>query len=98
MRAPDVAYSLGCRRSAGPRERWASLVQACYLRRILLDSSPRSVAVEDSLMNDAINVMDAEVEKFGIGQPVPRKEDPVLVRGEGRYTDDINLPGQLYAV
>jgi len=49
-------------------------------------------------MNDAINVMDAEVEKFGIGQPVPRKEDPVLVRGEGRYTDDINLPGQLYAV
>src|SRR6266568_1638226 len=36
--------------------------------------------------------------KFGIGQPVPRKEDPKLLRGEGRYTDDINLPGQLYAV
>lgn len=35
--------------------------------------------------------------KFGIGQPVPRQEDPVLVRGEGRYTDDISAEGQLYA-
>lgn len=35
--------------------------------------------------------------RFGIGQPVPRKEDPTLLRGEGRYTDDISLPGQLYA-
>ncbi len=36
--------------------------------------------------------------KFGIGQPVPRTEDPRLLRGQGRYTDDINLPGQAYAV
>jgi carbon-monoxide dehydrogenase large subunit len=36
--------------------------------------------------------------KFGIGQPVPRTEDPVLVQGHGRYTDDIDLPGQAYAV
>ncbi|MBV9260968.1 MAG: xanthine dehydrogenase family protein molybdopterin-binding subunit [Pseudolabrys sp.] len=36
--------------------------------------------------------------KFGIGQPVPRTEDPVLVRGHGHYTDDVNLPGQAYAV
>lgn len=35
--------------------------------------------------------------KFGIGQPVLRTEDPVLLRGEGRYTDDINRQGQLYA-
>jgi carbon-monoxide dehydrogenase large subunit len=35
--------------------------------------------------------------KFAIGQPVSRKEDPVLLRGEGRYTDDLNLPGQLFA-
>ena len=35
---------------------------------------------------------------FAIGQPVSRKEDPVLLRGEGRYTDDLNCPGQLYAV
>jgi aerobic carbon-monoxide dehydrogenase large subunit len=36
--------------------------------------------------------------KFGIGQPVPRSEDPILVRGEGRYTDDVKLPGEAYAV
>src|SRR6266568_1772361 len=36
--------------------------------------------------------------KFGIGQPVPRSEDPTLVRGEGCYTDDIKLAGEAYAV
>ncbi|WP_203074596.1 xanthine dehydrogenase family protein molybdopterin-binding subunit [Falsiroseomonas ponticola] len=36
--------------------------------------------------------------KFGIGQPVPRAEDPTLLTGRGRYTDDISLPGQLWAV
>ncbi len=36
--------------------------------------------------------------KFGIGQPVLRSEDPKLVRGEGSYTDDVNRPGQAYAV
>jgi carbon-monoxide dehydrogenase large subunit len=38
------------------------------------------------------------LQKFGVGQPVPRSEDPKLVRGEGRYTDDVSLPGQAYAV
>ncbi len=37
-------------------------------------------------------------ERFAIGQPVSRKEDPVLLRGEGRYSDDLSLPGQAYAV
>ncbi|HJQ60037.1 MAG TPA: xanthine dehydrogenase family protein molybdopterin-binding subunit [Vineibacter sp.] len=41
---------------------------------------------------------DLALMKFGIGQPVPRSEDPKLLRGEGRYTDDINLPGQAHAV
>jgi aerobic carbon-monoxide dehydrogenase large subunit len=36
--------------------------------------------------------------KFGIGQPVPRTEDPVLVRGWGCYTDDLRLAGEAYAV
>ncbi len=31
--------------------------------------------------------------KFGIGQPVTRTEDPRFLRGEGRYVDDIRLPG-----
>jgi carbon-monoxide dehydrogenase large subunit len=44
--------------------------------------------------------MDAQPQsdRFAIGQSVSRKEDPVLLRGEGRYTDDISLPGQAYAV
>jgi carbon-monoxide dehydrogenase large subunit len=38
------------------------------------------------------------VEKFAVGQSVPRIEDPMLLRGHGRYTDDVSLPGQAYAV
>ncbi|HEY8334229.1 MAG TPA: xanthine dehydrogenase family protein molybdopterin-binding subunit [Tardiphaga sp.] len=37
------------------------------------------------------------MQKFGVGQPVRRKEDDTLVRGKGKYTDDVSLPGQLYA-
>jgi aerobic carbon-monoxide dehydrogenase large subunit len=37
------------------------------------------------------------VQKFGVGQPVPRTEDPKLVRGQGNYSDDLSLPGQAYA-
>jgi carbon-monoxide dehydrogenase large subunit len=37
------------------------------------------------------------LQKFGVGQPVLRKEDDTLVRGNGKYTDDFNLPGQAYA-
>jgi carbon-monoxide dehydrogenase large subunit len=36
--------------------------------------------------------------RFAVGQPVSRKEDPVLLRGEGSYSDDLNLPGQLHGV
>ena len=35
--------------------------------------------------------------RFAIGQPVSRKEDPALLRGEGRYTDDLSLPNQAHA-
>src|SRR5262249_58543066 len=38
------------------------------------------------------------IEKFAIGQAVPRAEDPMLLRGHGRYTDDVSLPGQTHAV
>ena len=31
--------------------------------------------------------------EWGIGQPVPRFEDPRLVRGEGRYVADMMFPG-----
>jgi aerobic carbon-monoxide dehydrogenase large subunit len=33
----------------------------------------------------------------GFGQPVRRTEDPRLLTGGGRYSDDVNLPGQAYA-
>jgi aerobic carbon-monoxide dehydrogenase large subunit len=36
------------------------------------------------------------LQKFGIGQAVPRFEDPRLVRGGGRYVDDIVLPGMAF--
>src|SRR6266404_1284991 len=35
--------------------------------------------------------------EFGIGQPVPREEDPYLVRGAGRYVDDMQTAGQTRA-
>nr|CAE27635.1 possible carbon-monoxide dehydrogenase large subunit [Rhodopseudomonas palustris CGA009] len=57
---------------------------------------------ELSLMQDrpAIASLDTSLalHKFGVGQPVRRKEDETLLRGKGRYTDDCNLPGQFYAV
>ena len=38
-----------------------------------------------------------EVRKFGVGQPVPRSEDPRLLSGRGRYTDDHDASGQAHA-
>ena len=35
--------------------------------------------------------------KAEIGQWAQRIEDPALLRGEGRFTDDLNEPGQAYA-
>jgi aerobic carbon-monoxide dehydrogenase large subunit len=37
------------------------------------------------------------LQKYGVGQPVRRKEDDRLVRGNGKYTDDFTLPNQAYA-
>jgi carbon-monoxide dehydrogenase large subunit len=39
-----------------------------------------------------------EAAAVGIGASVRRKEDVRFVTGNGHYTDDINQPGQLYAV
>src|SRR5215469_6645103 len=38
------------------------------------------------------------VQKFGIGQPVPRVEDPRFITGRGRYVDDFDLPRQCHGV
>jgi aerobic carbon-monoxide dehydrogenase large subunit len=37
------------------------------------------------------------VQKFAMGQSVSRVEDPRLVQGLGRYSDDVNLPRQAHA-
>ena len=34
--------------------------------------------------------------KFGVGQPVPRTEDPRFLKGQGQYVDDITVPGQVH--
>jgi carbon-monoxide dehydrogenase large subunit len=44
------------------------------------------------------DMIDWATQKFAVGQSVPRSEDPTLLRGDGRYTDDLSLPGQAYAV
>ncbi len=36
--------------------------------------------------------------RYGLSQPVPRREDPRLLRGEGRFIDDWAPPGALHAV
>jgi aerobic carbon-monoxide dehydrogenase large subunit len=38
------------------------------------------------------------VEKFAVGQSVRRLEDPRLIQGLGRYSDDVTLPREAHAV
>jgi carbon-monoxide dehydrogenase large subunit len=40
---------------------------------------------------------DDPVPSVEIGQPVPRREDAILVQGQGRYTDDLSVERQLFA-
>jgi carbon-monoxide dehydrogenase large subunit len=47
---------------------------------------------------DELTAERLSVEKFAVGQSVPRSEDPMLLRGMGHYTDDVSLPGQAYVV
>src|ERR1700752_793552 len=49
-------------------------------------------------MDDYIDETMLDLDRYAIGQPVPRSEDPVLLRGEGHYADDVSLPGQAFAV
>jgi aerobic carbon-monoxide dehydrogenase large subunit len=49
-------------------------------------------------MDGDVNLDQLAFSKFAVGQPVPRNEDPMLVSGRGRFTDDLSLPGQAYAV
>jgi len=46
-------------------------------------------------MND-FNLQSLATMKFGVGQSVPRSEDPALLRGEGAYTADVAYANQLH--
>src|SRR5439155_274882 len=49
-------------------------------------------------MDDFVDPITLDLDRYAIGQPVPRSEDPVLVSGKGRYTDDVTLAEQAHAV
>ncbi len=49
-------------------------------------------------MDDRIDPLMFDEDRFAVGQPVPRSEDPVLLRGQGHYADDVSLARQAYAV
>ena len=43
-----------------------------------------------------MNAPFTDMPEFNIGKPVRRSEDPALVQGKGRYSDDIALAGQAF--
>jgi len=47
-------------------------------------------------VNAIFDETELATQKYGVGQPVPRNEDPVLLTGRGQYTDDLNRDGQAY--
>src|SRR5256886_1933562 len=55
----------------------------------------RCLSMQDQTSSSAIENAIA-LQKFGVGQPVRRKEDDTLVRGKGKSPDDFNQPGQAY--
>jgi aerobic carbon-monoxide dehydrogenase large subunit len=76
-----------------PQQAWFIGVEAAKAAEMtaILDFSMQDHTSPSSLENAIA------LQKFGVGQPVLRKEDDTLVRGKGKYTDDFNLPRQAYA-
>src|SRR5262249_14895248 len=71
---------------------------SCALHRARLSQNVDPSTSARKIMNIQDDPGSWALEKFGVGQPVPRTEDPKLVRGLGRYSDDLSLPRQAYAV
>ena len=76
----------------------ASGTDMCGNPRLRADRSRAIACSRNRFMNLQNDPQSLALMKFGIGQPVPRTEDPTLVRGHGCYTDDIKLPREAYAV
>jgi carbon-monoxide dehydrogenase large subunit len=53
---------------------------------------PKSVRAATMPMNDI------PVERYGVGQPIRRKEDRRFLTGEGRYVDDVSMPDMAHMV
>ncbi len=60
-------------------------------RRIASTGSGEAGAEEDAFFRETIMPKDS-----GIGAPLKRREDVRFLTGKGRYTDDINRPGQAH--
>src|SRR3972149_1624662 len=71
-----------------------------FLRISRIDQDTRIEAIiraQDSIREgDHASMSGTSAEHFGIGQPVSRFEDPRLLRGEGRYINDLVLPGMAH--
>src|SRR4051795_5424950 len=48
------------------------------------------------MTTEAVPALRTSPEIGGMGHSVKRKEDPRMIRGQGEYIDDVNLPGQLW--
>src|SRR4051794_7958579 len=82
---PNQALSFGDRRTI-----WGIARKMCenrHFRSFLMQDHTSPPSLENAIA----------LQKYGVGQPVRRKEDDTLVRGKGQYTDDFNLPSQAYA-
>ena len=96
-RKPKTEASVAVRKFAGVRSLLGSELPNQSGTRNLSDSgvplNPKSAKVP------AEQVSGLRVRDTGpyIGRPMPRFEDLRLVRGAGKYSDDISVPGQAYA-
>src|ERR1700689_146108 len=62
------------------------------------DVDGRDKPGHDALFLQAVaSGLDQIMGEFAIGQSVLRREDPRLLRGQGRYFDDLKLADQLFA-
>src|SRR6476469_7422605 len=64
-------------------------------RQITSNRGIPGISMQDHTSPAALETAIA-LQKYGVGQPVRRKEDDTLVRGKGKYTDDFALPRQAY--
>ena len=71
-------------------------MNACFSTKVQSPQAGVYVAISDPV-SSATGAICNNPLMTSIGESVRRTEDPTLLRGEGRYTDDLNEPGQAYA-